>query len=140
MATVRFDCSLTCASDAYLWVDGVEVRLDESGVTKTGRFQGQTGTSVKLHAQLEGLKGTAWSLDITPECKGSQPQKLWTRSGTFKKGGVLLDGVGDIPDDPCAPKDGLVLTQKMLPVRKVGDTSSRKTAPKDISSKSSPNT
>ena len=38
MATVKFDCSLTCASDAYLWIDGVEVNLDESGLTKTGKF------------------------------------------------------------------------------------------------------
>ena len=82
-----------------------------------------------MHAQLEGVKSSPWSLDITPECAGKQPPKLWSRSGTFKKGGILLDGKGLVPENPCGVSDGLELAQKHLPVRKAGDTTSRKQPP-----------
>lgn len=118
MANVTFDCSLTCTSDAHLWVNEGEVNLDESGLTKTGQFTAQTRATLTLRATLEGVKSSAWSLDITPECPGSQPQKLWTRSGTFKKGGISLSGTGKVPDNPCASKDGLELAYEVLPEEK----------------------
>lgn len=117
MADITFDCSLTCTSDAHLWVNDNEVSLDESGLTKTGQFTTPSGGAVSLRAQLEGVKGSAWSLEITPECQGTQPPKLWSRSGTFKSGGIVLSGTGQVPADPCAHDDGLDLAREVLPER-----------------------
>jgi hypothetical protein len=115
VADATFDCAISCTSDAHLWVDGVEVPLDESGFTKTGKFTAQTGKSITLKAQIEGAKGSGWTLDITPECPGKQPPKLWSRSGIFKTGGVMLSGAGQAPDDPCVANDGLDLVHEVLP-------------------------
>ena len=118
MADVTFDCALGFGlSDAHFWVNGDEVPLDESGLAKTGEFTTQTGVAVHLQAQLEGVDGSAWSLDITPECQGKQPQKLWTRNGTLTKGGLMLSGDAQVPADPCASKDGLELAKEILPKR-----------------------
>lgn len=109
MADVTFDCSLTCTSDAFLWVNDQVVNLDESSLTKTGRFTAQTGSVLQLRAQLTGVRDSAWTLDVVPECTGTAPPKLWTRNGTFKKGGITLSGPATVPDNPCASRDGLDL-------------------------------
>jgi hypothetical protein len=119
VADVTFDCSITCTSDAHLWVNDNEVPLDESGLTKTGQFTAQTAAKVHLRAQLEGVKDSVWSLDITPECQGKQPQKLWARSGVFKKGGLILRGDAEVPTNPCKSKDGLELSAEVLPGKRV---------------------
>lgn len=136
MADVTFDCSLTCTSDAHLWVNGDEVPLDESGLTKTGQFTTPTGTTVHLRAQLEGVKGSAWSLDITPECHGKQPQKLWTRSGVFQNGGLILSGDAQVPADPCTSKDGLELAREVLPEKQSVPSKATKHAAKKAVEKS----
>lgn len=130
MADLTFDCSLTCTSDAHLWVNDNEVQLDESGLTKTGQFTAKTGAKVHLRAQLEGVKDSAWSLDITPECQGKQPQKLWSRSGVFKEGGLILSGDAQVPTDPCASKDGLDLAAEVLPRKRKLATKALKRAAK----------
>lgn len=136
MADVTFDCSIICTSDAHLWVNGNEVPLDESTLTKTGQFTAQTGANVYLRAQLEGVKGSAWSLDITPECQGKQPQKLWTRSGVFKEGGLILSGDAQVPADPCASKDGLELAREVLPEKMPATRKATKRAAKKAAAKS----
>lgn len=116
MPNVKFECVITCTKDATLSLDGVQVPLHENGVTKSGEATVAAGATVHIHATLEGVIGSPWSLALTPSCPGSQPPKLWSRSGLIPEGGgLILNGDAKVPDDPCASKDGLELARLMMP-------------------------
>jgi hypothetical protein len=133
---VTFECSITCTEAAHIWLDGTEVPLDESGLTKTGQLTLTVGDSVHIRAQLEGVKGSAWSLDITPVCPNTQPAKLWSRNGVFEKGGLVLSGDATVPANPCASKDGLELAKVILPDKAKAQTTTAKKAAKKGAAKS----
>lgn len=118
MSDVKLDCVLSCAGDATLTINGTDIDLDESSVTKSGEATVSSGSQIHIHATLEGVELSAWSLKITPSCPASQPPALWSRSGVFKKGeggGLILNGDATVPDDPCSSSDGLRLARLVIP-------------------------
>lgn len=118
MPDVKFVCVLSCAGDAYLAINKTEIDLDESGVDKSCEVTVAAGSQMHIHATLEGVELSKWSVTITPRCPASQPPALWTRSDVFKTGeggGIILNGDATVPDDPCASHDGLRLVRLVTP-------------------------
>lgn len=118
MADVKFSCVLSCTSDAHLFINGNEIDLDESGADKSCEVTVPAGSQMHIHATLEGVELSKWSITITPSCPASQPKALWTRSDVFKKGaggGIILNGDATVPDDPCSSNDGLRLMRLTMP-------------------------
>ncbi len=131
VADVTFECSISCTDRAEISLNNTPVPLDESQLVKTGKLTVKNvGATVHIKAQIEGVKGTAWSLDITPVCPNSQPPKLWHRSGTLEKGGLILSGDAAVPANPCGSTDGMELSKVILPVKRVTTPEGGKAAKK----------
>ena len=136
MPPIKFDCIITCTDRAYLWLDGNPVPLDETQLAKPGQLTVNVGATMHVKAQIEGVRGSAWSLDITPVCADTQPTKLWHRSGTLPMGGVVLTGDAPIPANPCGSTDGLVLAKEVLPLNPSATKKvAKKTAAKKVAAK-----
>jgi hypothetical protein len=105
MPNITFKCVISSTMVPFINLQGQPVRLSQSGTTWSGSLTDDVGDTLVIAYTVTGITGSPWTVDITVDCSGGTPAKIFSSSGNIPHGG----GEGhttsaSVAANPCAPK------------------------------------
>ena len=128
MPNITFKCSISSTMVSFINLQGQPVRLSQNGTTWSGSLTVDVADTLVIAYTVTGITDSPWTVDITVDCPGGTPAKIFSSNGKIPHGG----GEGHttsakVPANPCAPKatpqiagvvDNVVARAKNKPAKK----------------------
>lgn len=103
MRRLTFKCTITSGLTPFISLQQQPVALRQNGNIWSGSLAVDVGDTLNIAATLSGITDSPWSVDITIECPGASPAKIFSRSGTIPQGGSeAFTTTAKVPAQPCA--------------------------------------
>ena len=105
MPAIKFKCALSCTMTPFINLQGKPVPLTQNGTTWSGSQTDNVGDTLVIAYTVTGITGSPWTVDVTVDCPGKDPAKIFSSKGNIPHGGS--EGhttTAKVAADPCAPK------------------------------------
>jgi hypothetical protein len=102
MSKLTFKCAITGGLTPVMTLQGQPVALRQNGNTWSGSLAMGAGSTLNIAVTVTGINGSPWTVDITIDCPGGSPAKIFSRNGTIPKGGSdAFTASAKVPAQPC---------------------------------------
>jgi hypothetical protein len=100
---LTFKCVVTSELTPFLDLQNQSVALHQNGSIWSGSLAVNVDDTLDIAATVNGVTGSTWSVDITIDCPGSSPAKIFSRNGTIPHGGSeAFKTSAKVSAQPCA--------------------------------------
>ncbi len=100
---LTFKCAVTSGLTLSSTLQNLPVALQQSGNNWTGSLAVDIDDTLNIAVTVTGGNYSPWSVDITIDCPGGSPAKIFSRNGTIPKGGSqAFTASAKVPAQPCA--------------------------------------
>jgi hypothetical protein len=126
---LTFKCVITSGLTPFIDLQQQSVALQQNGNSWSGSLAVDVDDTLNLAVTVNGINGSPWTVDITIDCPGGSPAKIFSRNGTIPDGGSEgFKTSAKVPVDPCASKMGMaVVKAKGRPKKKTTKTKKKTT-------------
>jgi hypothetical protein len=105
MRLLTFNCAISSTMTSFIDLQGQHVPLLQAGIVWSGSLPVYVTDTLNIAYTVTGITSSPWSVDITMDCPGAEPAKIFSRKGTIPQGGSEGHKTSaPVPADPCAPK------------------------------------
>jgi len=127
MRKLSFKCAITGGVTPFIDLQQQSVALRQNGSTWSGSLTVDVDDTLNVAVTMNGINGSPWTVDITIECPGGPPAKIFSRNGTIPHGGSwAFTTSAKVPAQPCAKKKAkAVVKTKGKPKKKTTKTKRR---------------
>jgi hypothetical protein len=106
MPAITFKCAISSTMVSYINLQSKPVALHQSGTNWTGSLTLNVADTLEIAYTVTGITDSPWTVDVTVDCPGGTPAKIFSASGNIPHGGSVGDTkTVKVPANPCAPKD-----------------------------------
>jgi hypothetical protein len=103
MRNLTFKCTITSGLTPFIDLQKHSVPLRQNGNIWSGSFAVDVDDTLNIAATVSGVVDSPWSVDITIDCPGKSPAKIFSRNGTIPHGGSeAFTTSAKVPAQPCA--------------------------------------
>ncbi len=134
---LTFKCAVTSGLTPFLNLQNTPVALKQNGNNWTGSSAVDVDDTLSIAVTVSGVNGSPWSVDITIDCPGGSPAKIFSRTGTIPKGGSQgFTASAKVPAQPCTgPMTMALAVVKARPASKKSATKKKAAAKKKRTTK-----
>jgi hypothetical protein len=102
MSKLSFKCAITCGFTPVMTLQGQPVALRQNGNAWSGSLAVDAGGTLNIAVTVTGINGSSWTVDITIDCPGGSPAKIFSRNGTIpNEGSDAFTTSAKVPAQPC---------------------------------------
>jgi hypothetical protein len=103
LRALTFKCNIVSGLTPFIDLQQRPVALHQNGNNWSGSLAVDVDDTVSIAATLSGVTDSPWSVDITIDCPGGAPAKIFSRSGSIPHGGSeAFTTTAKVPAQPCA--------------------------------------
>jgi hypothetical protein len=103
MRKLVFKCTIISGPTPFIDLQQQPVALHQNGNIWSGSLTVDIDDVLSIAATVSGVNGSPWAVDITVDCPGGSPGKIFSRSGTIPHGGSeAFKTSAKVPVQPCA--------------------------------------
>ena len=112
MRKLTFKCVITSGMTPFIDLQQKPVALQQNGNTWSGSLPVDVDDTLNLAVSVNGINGSSWTVDITIDCPGGSPAKIFSRNGTIPHGGTeAFKTSAKVTADPCGQKMEMVIAK-----------------------------
>lgn len=117
MRKLTFKCTVTSGLTPFIDLQKKPVPLQQNGNIWTGSVTVDVDDTLNIAVTVSGIVGSPWSVDVTIDCPGGSPAKIFSRNGTIPVGGSdAFTASAKVPAQPCPNQtDMAAVKAKALP-------------------------
>jgi hypothetical protein len=105
MPNITFKCAISSTMVPFINLQGKPVPLRQNGTTWSGSLMDDVGDTLVIAYTVTGITGSPWTVDITVDCPGGTPAKIFSSNGNIPHGGSEGHTTSaKVAANPCAPK------------------------------------
>jgi hypothetical protein len=105
MRKLTFKCTITSGLTPFIDLQTQPVALHQNGNVWSGSLAVEVDDTLNIAVTVTGIEGSPWAVDITIDCPGGSPAKIFSRNGTIPQGGSAgFTASAKVPAQPCADK------------------------------------
>jgi hypothetical protein len=103
MRKLTFKCTITSGLTPFIDLQQQAVALHQNGNIWSGSLGVDVDDTLNIAVTVSGVNGSPWTVDVTIDCPGGSPAKIFSRSGTIPHGGSeAFTTTAKVPAQPCA--------------------------------------
>ena len=109
---LTFKCAITSGLTPFIDLQRQPVALRQNGNTWSGSLAVDVDDALNMAVTVNGVNGSPWTVDITIDCSGGSPAKIFSRNGTIPHGSSEgFKTSAKVPEKPCANKMEVALAK-----------------------------
>jgi hypothetical protein len=102
MRKLTFKCVITSGLTPFIDLQQKSVALSQNGATWSGSLAVDVDDTLNIAVTVSGINGSPWTVDITIDCPGGSPAKIFSRNGVIPHGGSEgFTTSAKVPAQPC---------------------------------------
>jgi hypothetical protein len=131
MPNLTFKCAISSTMVPFINLQGQPVRLSQSGTTWSGSLTNDVGDTLVIAYTVTGITASPWTVDITVDCPGGPPAKIFSSNGNIPHGGSEGHTTSaKVATNPCAAKVEVATAELAIAPEKLLPKSPKKRAKK----------
>jgi hypothetical protein len=112
---LTFKCAITSGLTPFINLQNQSVSLRQNGNVWTGSLAVDLDSLLNIAVTVSGINYSPWSVDITIDCPGGTPAKIFSRSGKIPHGGSeAFTTSTKVPDQPCPSSAAMVMADSKV--------------------------
>src|SRR5690242_1467760 len=102
MRQQTFKCTISSGMTPFISLQLQRVPLRPDGNTWSGNIAVDVDDKLDIAVTVSGIRGSPWTVDITIDCPGGSPAKVFSRNGPIPYGGSEgFTTSAFVPAQPC---------------------------------------